>query len=726
MFLCFIHIIDIKDTYEKHTVGDFTNYLDVASQFLGNEIDQTQMVVQSANETLENKDTVFSYITIFNLLKSYAKLENFYGFQFVDSNRQAYSASGSIFTMLDSETFNLLYTGDTPSIIMDDSLVDDDGRPILAFCSPCFRNEIKIGVFFAYKKLDGMLDENTYSYLNQLGNTFLVDKDGTIITKSGNVTGGMKEQKNIYDVILNYADSDTNAITEANDFISSLGTEQNFSIDISTNNNSHVIAAFSELEGSQDLYLVCFFNEKILDSEMQPIMLRSILVCLAIILLMILIIILIWLSFNRSNHTIEKIAYYDPVTGGKNYNYFNDRAIEIMNNNSIYPYMILRMDIANFRYLNEAYGHKRADEVLKICNEIAGNYFSDKELFARMFSDQYVALCINDGDAEERRIRMIEDINERARAIGIKYPVRLKCGIYLIRKNDTDLEIMIDRANAARKSLEGDEKVLIAYYSNSIIQSMRKIDKVESEMVAALENGEFKVFLQPKWDIVKDKLAGAEALVRWMKPDGNIVYPDDFIPIFEKNGFIEKLDFYMLEAVCRFIRKLIDDGLEPTPVSINQSKILLHNPEYVQNICRIVQKYNLPNGLIELEITETLFFNEKEKMIHIMNELKEKNIILSMDDFGSGYSSLNLLKDIPFDVLKIDRLFFTESITSKASTWILRKIVEMAEGLGIQVVCEGVETIEQVNALREIGCHYVQGYFYSRPIPVLDFVKKYL
>ena len=254
---------------------------------------------------------------------------------------------------------------------------------------------------------------------------------------------------------------------------------------------------------------------------------------------------------------------------------------------------------------------------------------------------------------------------------------------------------------------------------------MRKIDKIESEMNNALKTGEFKMYLQPKWDIVKDQLVGAEALVRWIKPDGTIVFPSNFIPIFENNGFIEKLDFFMLETVCREMKKRMDKGLSVCPVSVNQSRLLLHNPEYVNNVSKILRTYSIPRKYIELELTETVFLDDREKMLEMMNQLKEQHVRLSMDDFGSGYSSLNLLKDIPFDVLKIDREFFSEAITSESSTWILRKIVEMAEGLGIEVICEGVETDEQIEILRTVGCHLVQGYYYSKPISLEEFIQKY-
>ena len=225
--------------------------------------------------------------------------------------------------------------------------------------------------------------------------------------------------------------------------------------------------------------------------------------------------------------------------------------------------------------------------------------------------------------------------------------------------------------------------------------------------------------------MVEDHVAGAEALVRWIKPDGTMIYPNDFIPIFEKNGFVEKLDFFMLESICKYVRRLLDENRKVYPISINQSRYLLHNKAYVTMVQDILLKYEIPKDYVELELTETVFFLEREHMVNIMSKLKDINVMLSIDDFGSGFSSLNLLKDIPFDVLKIDRGFLDETATSKESKWILRKIVEMADGLGVKVVCEGVETKEQAEMLKEIGCHIAQGYLYAKPMPISEFEQRF-
>lgn len=725
LLVCLIHIIDIRVTYRDRALKEFNNYLEIASQVLGSEFEQTQLVVLSAKESIENSDKVLNDINIFELLSKYGALSDFYKFEFINMSKVAFYSNHTTEKIMDNNFYNNIYELEKNKVHISQNVQDTDGKPLMVFSTPCFRDGEKVGVLVAYKRTKGILDSSSFDYLNGLGSTFIIDRQGVILTKASSVSEDFQDNTSIYDNIFSFAAKDSSNTLTVQELKQVLGYRDTYSTEVINTEGDTLVMAFRSVENVEDIYLSCFFNENIIEKQTNPVVFRSVVVCLIIIGLMVIVAIIIWIFLNRTRRTIESLAYRDPVTGGCNSNYFIDKAMEILNGNKDKTYIIQRMDIANFRYLNEAYGHRRADQLLKICNDCAWDFFGSEDLFARMNSDQFVSLNECDASLDRRRIQYWEAVNQQARNIGIKYPIRIKFGVYQVRSNDLDLDVMIDRANVARRSMTGSETNPVTYFSTSLIQNMHKVDRIQSEMAFALETGEFQVYLQAKWNTVENKLSGAEALVRWIKVDGNIVYPDDFIPVFERNVFIEKLDFYMLEKVCQLLQEQIKQGYTPVPISVNQSRILLHNPEYVQNVCNILKRYQIPNGIIELEITESLFFDEKEKMISIINELKNHDISISMDDFGSGYSSLNLLKDIPFDVLKIDRMFFSESITSKSSTWILRKIVEMAAGLGINVVCEGVETKEQVEALQQIGCKYVQGYYYSKPMSAKAFFKKY-
>lgn len=445
-----------------------------------------------------------------------------------------------------------------------------------------------------------------------------------------------------------------------------------------------------------------------------------------ILLLVLLLVIYINMSTMQSGKTIESIAYSDDLTCAKNLNYFTKKAMELIQTEKKLPYLVAQFDISGFRYINEAFGHERGDEILRTIAQYGEETFGSKEVFARSTADQFAVLMVDFEDIEHRMDNFSARINEYARNIDVSFPIILRTGYYRVKKGDRDISEMIDKANVARKTIQRDAKLWTVAYSEQMQRDIRIREEIESSMEQALEHGEFRVYLQPKYDILENRIAGAEALVRWIKADGTMVYPDQFIPIFEQNGFVERLDFYMLEEICKRLRSIRKEGLKVGPISVNQSRILLMNPDYVRKVQRILKKYAVPKDTIELELTETVFFDEKERIIAVMNELKQNDVVWDIDDFGSGFSSLNLLKDVPFDCLKIDRGFFSETSDSETSKLILRKIVEMADGLKVQCICEGVETEEQVELLRSIGCRYAQGFLYSKPIPLEEFIEKYV
>ncbi|MEG0340445.1 MAG: EAL domain-containing protein, partial [Oscillospiraceae bacterium] len=281
----------------------------------------------------------------------------------------------------------------------------------------------------------------------------------------------------------------------------------------------------------------------------------------------------------------------------------------------------------------------------------------------------------------------------------------------------------IDHAYLAARTIKNSHRSSFAVYDTAMLESLNHEKELENIMDNAIRNHEFKVYMQPRIDLATQRVAGSEALVRWQLPDDTMIMPDSFIPLFEKNGFIESVDFYMLTSVCEQIRERLDANEVCLPVSINQSRFLFYQKDYFANVCEILERYNVPTSFIELEITESLFLDPNEDFVNILNALRAKGISISLDDFGSGYSSLNMLRNIPLDIIKIDRDFLRVSDESNTNRILIRKIVELASELNIKVVCEGVETEEQMHFLESIGCDYAQGFYYSRPIPCEQFIE---
>lgn len=730
VLVCLVHVYDVQQCFQKEvteqTINDMKNLTGITQE----SVEQTLDVLKQATAVWEAVERTQYEEGIFEFLKKYKELDYFDGIYYIvyDSGK-VYGESSMLKIMTQKEILETVNIS-APVIGTSDNGFGVVKENVIYYLVPVHQGEKIVGCLAGVQRADHLLDSVVYGSAKEDGDLFLMNSDGQIFSQKAHIFPDMTEDEekekipNFFSRMMEHS-VDSYSKEKIRELKSELLKSEYVRANIVDHQGMTDYIEVRAIKNAQDTYLVYVYPETVYTEEIQPIVFKSLLVSMIIVLLTIGMLVFVWAKNAKANQMISSLAYDDEITGGKNGNYFRDVASKVIWENDSIPYVVVRFDIVNFRYINEAYGHVRADELLRVVGQESAKIFNNKEICTRMNADQFVLLAKNDQSFEEKCDKLTAILNEKARIIGIKFPIRLKRGIYQVRKEDTDIGVIIDRANAARKALTGDEKVLTVVYSDKIVDQMYRYDKIESEMEVAMRNGEFKVFVQPKWDIVHDQIYGGEALVRWIRSDGSFVFPDEFIPIFEKNGFVEKLDMYMLEEVCKKLRSLIDEGREIYPISVNQSRILMHNPEYISQVAKVLRRYRIPNGYIELEVTETVFLDDRLSMISIMNQLKDMEIILSMDDFGSGYSSLNMLKDIPFDVMKIDREFFSESTTSHTSILILEKIIEMADSLGIRVLCEGVETAEQVALLKKLGCCYVQGYYYAKPMPIEDFCNQY-
>lgn len=274
-------------------------------------------------------------------------------------------------------------------------------------------------------------------------------------------------------------------------------------------------------------------------------------------------------------------------------------------------------------------------------------------------------------------------------------------------------EQMEDRAGMARKTAKNSILGNIVFYEEQFKDSLYNRKFIEENMQAAITERQYLMYLQPKYSISKNEIIGAKALVRWKHPERGMIYPDQFIPIIEENGFIRKVDYYIWEEACRFIRRCQDEGLGDCPISVNVSRAHLRDNECIMMLDDMITKTGIPRKLLELEITETV---DDQQVSSKAFQLKEEGFTLLMDDFGSGYSSLNILLETPFDVIKLDKKFMENMMVSAKGRLILEQVVSMANRLGLGLLAEGVETKEQVELLQNIGCDQVQGYYYAKPM----------
>ncbi len=356
-------------------------------------------------------------------------------------------------------------------------------------------------------------------------------------------------------------------------------------------------------------------------------------------------------------NTLRRKAEYDTITDIYNKQTFFARTEYLLKHHSPSDFCIIRFDVDNFKMINEFFGHDEGDRLLKhIASKLEKlmlnyNYCNYGHLEADIF-----AVCMKTSDSKNA----ISKIEKIADDFDIEFKVTISVGIYNITETNLSPDIMCDRAHLAQKTVKGNFLLHSAYFNQQMHESIINDQMIASMMNQAIEERQFIVYYQPKFNIATNKISGAEALVRWIHPEKGLIYPGSFIPVFEKNGFIMKLDEYVWEDVCIYIRKNLDMGNTVLPISVNISKINLYNPKLCDILIGLVQKYNIPTSLFQLELTESAFTDNKAVMDNIMSKLKAYGFTIMMDDFGSGYSSLSMLKEIPVDVLKIDlRSLFT-------------------------------------------------------------------
>ena len=388
-------------------------------------------------------------------------------------------------------------------------------------------------------------------------------------------------------------------------------------------------------------------------------------------------------------------------------------------------YAYVACDIVDFKLFNETYGYAYGNEALKYMAAIWQSNLYQKELLSRTTQDKFCMLLryTDVWELQKRLYQMMDSVadfpinNENG-----CYRANFRCGIYLIR-GEEDINMIRSRADMARKHLEKNMVSAIAFYNEEDITKELERRELEAELRQALKEKEFLVYFQPKYNILKEKFDGAEALIRWNHPQKGMMAPGSFIPVCEENGFICDVDFFVFEEVCRQMREWKEQGKQLLKISVNFSRLHLAAPDFVDKLVEIADRYRIPPSMMEIELTESAAYHEMDTLLAVMHKIKSAGFGLSMDDFGSGYSSLHLLRKMPVDVLKLDKGFLDDCAGDDSSREkrIIAHVISMAKDLEIMVLAEGVETDRQKEFLRESHCDMIQGYYYAKPMPVQQF-----
>ncbi|MCR4738708.1 MAG: EAL domain-containing protein [Lachnospiraceae bacterium] len=437
----------------------------------------------------------------------------------------------------------------------------------------------------------------------------------------------------------------------------------------------------------------------------------------------------------RNQRRTMKVFFEDVVTRGHNWMWFLARGDHMLKTSSAMKETFAVISFSFVKYTNYCLCHsmEEGDRLLKRIHDTISLYLERKELIARSPSPSDFALILKFSDVNALRMRIDTIIHELEKIDG-DHIFTFQAGVDVINaarearersdRRKLDLEREYNNACAARASLSDKDATGMAFFDSKLMEEQIWEDKVRERQRTALEKEEFVVYYQPKYDPSTDKLKGAEALVRWKSPEFGLVPPGRFIPIFEKNGFITEIDHYMLAHVARDQMKWLREGKECVPVSVNVSRAHFVESGLAEQIKDIVDSEGTPRKLIEIELTESAFFDDKKALVNTISKLREYGFTVSMDDFGSGYSSLNSLKDMPLDVLKLDADFFRGEDNDERGRIVVTETIRLAKSLNMKTVAEGVEDKKQVEFLAKQGCDMIQGFVYDKPMPADEFEQK--
>lgn len=424
------------------------------------------------------------------------------------------------------------------------------------------------------------------------------------------------------------------------------------------------------------------------------------------------------LLYTQREH---KRLSFDPLTGA-----FSEAGFELATAKILpkaaRPLFVTDFDILHFSSYNELNGKDEGDELLKNIVKIVKSLLCEQDVICRSYADHFKVLSSKDNLAD-----LIADIHiavERFNEV-VENTIVLNFGIYPVTDNTVPISKMLDFAAMAKKHIKDNTNTFIGVFDEELFTRYVSDAKMTSSFQSAITNKEFVAYYQPKFDAVGKTIIGAEALVRWVSSDGTLIPPGQFIELFEKSGQIQELDFYILEEVCNFFSRLEEKGLPLLPIAVNFSRVHLYSDAFIAEVNHIVERYGIPRHLIEIECTETTMLNNIDLTKDILGHLQQQGFSIAMDDFGSAYSSLNTLCSIPLDVLKLDGGFIRATLSNEKAKAqiIISNVISLAHDLSLRVVAEGVETEEQYQFLKGLGCDLIQGYYFSKPLPEEMFVE---
>lgn len=606
-------------------------------------------------------------------------------------------------------------------VVVSDTLADySDGKPINVYAAPIYRNNEVVAVVLASVETEKMKNYLEVESFSNQGYSYIVKANGDEVISSlhPNSVGVFGNMFKVLDFGEMRAGDDMTVVRQK----MALREEGSFSIRYAGLERHTVYQPLK----INDWYMMTVVPTQVISDQTRRISWYSFLLIGGSFIVITILFATIFVFQDRAKKRLERIAYVDEVTGGNNWQKFKLEATEVLESKAVTSCAILTFDIDRFRFINEEYGHEKGDLVLKTVVKILKERMNKQETYARVSGDHFAILCLCDErDKITRRIKeFIRVLNVEREAIGIKERISCHFGIYIIEDKKGNLEKIREKANMARIAAKTADNHHWFFYSDAFRKKIGDEKEIIDQMEDALENNQFEMYLQPKYNLHTNSYCGGEALVRWRHPQKGLISPGEFIPIFEQTGFIRKLDMFMLEEVCKVLKSWEAKKHPDISISVNISRKNLNQIDFIERVLSITNQYRIHRGQLEIELTESSIFEDVDRMIEIGQAFRNYGFKMSMDDFGSGYSSINLLGNSPLDVIKMDQGFFNSRINREQNHIVVESTIDMIKKLGMTVVAEGIETKEEVEMLRKLGCDIIQGYFFGKPMSVHEFEKQ--
>ncbi len=706
---------NIKTNLEREIISSLSEEAEENAALIEKEIDAKFGVLQSfANELSSTGDEIAEIRD----MQSFVEVYNFRRMGFVDLNGIAKTTDGFEKDLSFREFYQVGLKGESFITESLQETIGDSTEDMINILSvPVYDNKGEIkGVLFATYLTEKFHEVIFSDSFQGEGYTYIVAGDGDVISSYGD--GMQKEYDNIFIYTGDAAQYD-DAIQEKveNDMrekISRVGIGVN-------EDNDKYFYCYKPLEiesADMNWYIFSIEPKSVLDERMHPIM-RDIQFLTVILICILVMANIIFLYYNvRRRQELFRFAYKDSITGGDNFSNFKEKAKKYENTEGY----VIALDISEFKLVNNVCGNARGDEVLKVIWDVIMANCNDNEQAARVNADRFVIFWIESSKKTvtyriEKLINEIEGISEQL-SVPRLYPV---IGIRAVEKLD-DADKRYGEALRAKSLIKNRRDRHYAFYDEIDYDTIVENKKLENGFEKALADKKFEVWYQPKFNSHTGKIVGSEALIRWRADDGSLISPGRFIPLFEKNGNIIRLDEYVFREVCRQQKEWQKEGIQILPVSVNISRFSLYYSNVVEKYERIINYYDVDHKYVQIEITESAII-ENTVIVELIQKFHDAGFDILLDDFGSGYSSLASLNQMPFDTIKLDKSL-VDYVGNENGEKLLKFIVQLVQSLGMKITAEGVEYKEQLDFLENLNCDDIQGFYFSKPLMLADFSAK--